>query len=204
MTGDKDDPRFDGFYLRGNAVRLFMALFLTDVPSYTALGFETRDIHYRAAPNEHYTKLYVFQETGGPKATSGPYRWGRNGALFHDVTRLRLYAEGMLERVRGRPTAWLIAPDATAENKHVAWTQGDGRPAYVFVANTDTGAPVENVDVPCIRGLEREDVLRLEFSTHGGAGAGDETLAVRGRGFRVRRLEAGEGRVYRVRSEAGA
>lgn len=36
MTADKDDPRFDEFYLAGNEVRFFCALFLTDLPSYMA------------------------------------------------------------------------------------------------------------------------------------------------------------------------
>ena len=38
ITGDKDDPRFDAFYREGSVLRLFMALFLTDMPSYMALG----------------------------------------------------------------------------------------------------------------------------------------------------------------------
>ena len=41
--------------------------------------------------------------TGGPKATHGPYVWGKNGALFHDITRLRLYADGVLTSIAGRP-----------------------------------------------------------------------------------------------------
>ncbi|HMP12896.1 MAG TPA: hypothetical protein PKD70_03380 [Saprospiraceae bacterium] len=45
MTGDKDDPRFDHFYLKGNEARFFIGLFLTDMPSYMALGFECRDPH---------------------------------------------------------------------------------------------------------------------------------------------------------------
>ncbi|MCC6412959.1 MAG: hypothetical protein IT270_14940, partial [Saprospiraceae bacterium] len=57
MTADKDDPRFDNFYLEGNEVRHFVALFLNDMPSYMGLGFECRDPHPEPAPNEHYTKL---------------------------------------------------------------------------------------------------------------------------------------------------
>ncbi|MCC6463491.1 MAG: hypothetical protein IT260_23680, partial [Saprospiraceae bacterium] len=36
MTADKDDPRFDSFYLHGNEIRYFLGLFLTDMPSYMA------------------------------------------------------------------------------------------------------------------------------------------------------------------------
>jgi hypothetical protein len=199
ITGDKDDPRFDEFYLQGNAVRLFLALFLTDMPSYMALGFETRDIHHQRAPNEHYTKLYVFHEEQGPKATSGPYIWGKNGALFHDVTRLRLCAEEILPEIGGRPTRWLIAPDVTGEGKHLAWTQRDGEPEYVFVANTDGEQGIENFNLPRIPHLGPEAQLEFFFSTAQQACEADRLLTLGYKAYRVTSLEPGEGRVYRVR-----
>jgi hypothetical protein len=198
ITGDKDDPRFDEFYRQGNALRLFMALFLGDLPSYVSLGFATRDVHHRPAPNEHYTKLYVFQERDGPKATRGPYVWGKNGALYHDVTRLRLYAEGILDEIRGRPTRWLIPPDPAREGRHLAWTQGDGSAEYVLVANTDTEKAIENVNVPRIPGLEEEAHLSLEFSTARRPPAGDRHLTLGGKGYKLTKVGPGEGRVYRV------
>lgn len=198
ITGDKDDPRFDGFYLAGNALRLFLALFLGDMPSYTALGFETRDPHPYPAPNEHYTKLYVFHEVDGPKATRGPYVWGRNAALFAQVTRLRLLAEQAVPLVRGRATRWLIAPDATAHHRHLAWTQAGARPGYLFVANTDTAAGVGPFDVPLPPGLSGQEVLELELSTQDPAAAA-EPLAFSGRAYRVPGLAPAEGRAYRIR-----
>jgi hypothetical protein len=197
ITGDKDDPRFDRFYLSGNALRLFIATFLTDMPSYVALGFETRDIHHQPAPNEHYTKLYVFQEKAGPKATAGPYRWGRNGALFHSVTRLRLYAEGIFAQIRGRSSRWLIPPDATGENKHIVWTQGDGRADYVFVANTDAEHPIQNLNIPHTADMAREVRLVAEFSTAGSIPESDRFLGLHGKGYKVMHLSPSEGRVYR-------
>lgn len=198
ITGDKDDPRFDQFYLRGNALRLFMGLFLTDMPSYMALGFETRDIHHHPAPNEHYTKLYVFQETSGPKATNGPYRWGKNGHQFRALTRLRLYAESIWPQVAGRPVRWLLPPDATAASGHIAWTQGGGGAAYVFVGNTDTERAVHNFNMP--RSLDWDDgtVLLAEFSTDTHVPEADRVLADRGYGYKVTGLGPGEGRVYRL------
>ncbi len=170
MTGDKDDPRFDEFYLAGNEARAFCALFLTDLPSYTALGFELRDIHTEAAPNEYYSKLYVFQEREGPKATTGPYRFGRNGHIFHNLTRIRLFAEELLPQIRGCPVRWLRAPDPTGSDRFLAWrvepgggagngaarvgANGSGASAaetegpLLFVANTDTQEAVENFNVP--------------------------------------------------------
>jgi hypothetical protein len=204
MTGDKDDPRFDEYYLKGNALRLFIAFFLADMPSYVALGFETRDIHHLPAANEYYTKLYVFQETSGPKATFGPYQWGRNGALFHTITRLKLYAETVLPQIKNRPTQWLICPDPTGENKHLAWTQKDASPNYVFVANTDTERHIENFDIPTIPNSTPHDRLSFEFSTVRDVPAPDRTLIYHGRGYRVHLLAAGEGRVYRlVRQKPG-
>jgi hypothetical protein len=199
ITGDKDDPRFDAFYRRGNALRMFMALFLTDMPSYMALGFETRDIHFQPAANEHYTKLYVFQETSGPKATAGPYRWGRNGAQFRALTRLRLYAEAIWPQIANRSIRWLIPPDATAESKHMAWTQGGGdRPAFVFLANSDTYQAVPNFTLPRMHGLAEGTKLAFEFSTGGQVLASDRMLSDTGYGYKVAELKPGEGRVYRA------
>ncbi|MFN2292283.1 MAG: hypothetical protein ACK2UC_13905, partial [Anaerolineae bacterium] len=194
ITGDKDDPRFDEFYMHGNTIRLFTALFLTDMPSYMALGFESRDIHHERAPNEHYTKLYVFQESLGPKATHGPYVWGKNGALFHDVTCLRLFAEEIWPEIRQRPTRWLIAPDPTGEAKHLAWTQAGDHPGYVFVANTDGHEGVRNFNLPCVAPQTR---LELVFSTHSGNDE-DQVLGLGETAYKVHYLAADEGRVYRV------
>lgn len=195
MTGDKDDPRFDEYYRKGNAVRLFLGLFLVDMPSYMALGFETREPHYQPAPNEHYTKLYVFQDVGGPKGTQGPYVWGKNGSLFHRLTRIRLYADEVLPQLQGRRTRWLIHPDPTGDAKHLAWTQAGSGPEWVFVANTGTEAPVEGFYIP--RMGVAGDALELEFSTADAVLPVDQSLPVGRVGFKVTRLEAGEGRAYR-------
>ncbi len=201
ITGDKDDPRFDAFYQKGNALRLFMALFLTHMPSYMALGFETRDTHFQPAPNEHYTKLYVFQETSGPKATSGPFRWGRNGAQFQALTRIRLYAENIWPQIAGRHIRWLIPPDATAESKHMAWTQRDGgREAFVFLVNSDTYQAVHNFGIPRIPGLAEGTRLAYEFSTRRHVLEIDKVLLETDYGYRVSQLGPSEGRVYRVES----
>ena len=143
MTADKDDPRFDDYYLRGNEARYFTALFLTDMPSYTALNFENRDVHYAPAPNEEYTKLYVFHETDGPKATHGPFRFGRNGRLFFRISRIRLFAEEFFPQLVDRSVRWLLPPDATAGRKHISWAVG----SMVFLVNFGA-EPLRNVHVP--------------------------------------------------------
>jgi hypothetical protein len=194
ITGDKDDPRFDEFYMHGNAIRLFIGLLLADMPSYMALGFETRDIHHQRAPNEHYTKLYVFQESLGPKATNGPYVWGKNGALFHDVTRLRLFAEEIWPEIIHRPTRWLIAPDPTGEAKHLAWTQADSHPTYVFVANTNGHEGIQNCNLPRLAPATR---LELVFSTKP-VGEDDRALRLGQKAYKLAYLAPDEGRAYRV------
>jgi hypothetical protein len=133
---------------------------------------------------------------GGPRGTQGPYVWGKNGALFHCLTRLRLYADPVLPQLRGRRTRWLIAPDPTGEAKHMAWTQETG-PQWAFVANTDTEAPVEGFFIPHIPGLECGR-LELDFSTAEVVPEADRCLPVGRVGFRVTRLEPGEGRSYRI------
>ena len=96
FTADKDDPRFDIFYLQGNDCRYFLATFFKFFPSYSSLGFEIRDLHPTPAPNEHYTKLYVFQVPEGPKSTNGPYVWGANGTIFEEISQINLLAESIL------------------------------------------------------------------------------------------------------------
>jgi hypothetical protein len=201
MTGDKDDPRFDEFYIKGNEVRLFMAYFLTDMPSYMGLGFRSRDVHHEPVPNEHYTKLYVFQEKTGPKATSGPYIWGKNGALFHRLSRLTLYAESIFAQIQDLPVEWLIPPDATAEQKFIAWTLASTTPEFIFVANLDIDQEVHNFNIPLVAGTV--DKLDCEFSTTDFLSQPDQTLEWRQglKGYKIHRMFAGEGRVYRRRAK---
>ena len=138
ITGDKDDPRFDRFYLRGNEARLFIGLF-SDMPSYQGLGFSQRDPHPEPAPNEHYTKLYVFHLDKGPKATHGPYTWGKNGELFHNLLRIRQFGEEYWPTIKNSKTKWLIPPDPTAKQLLIAWTQ-EVESKILFVVNLGTAA----------------------------------------------------------------
>lgn len=199
MTADKDDPRFDEFYVGGSEARMFIALFLTQMPTYMALGFETRDVHFGPAPNEHYTKLYVFQETGGPKATHGPYVWGRNGHLFSAITRLRRYADALWPALQGRPVRWLLPPDARAFNKVIAWTQADA-PEFVFMVNTNFHQHSGQFGLPVPPGVDAvaPPMLDGEFTTLStGIPPVDEVLTFNGKHYPVASLAPGEGRVYR-------
>ncbi|MCB0211215.1 MAG: hypothetical protein KDJ52_17885 [Anaerolineae bacterium] len=196
MTADKDDPRFDEFYRSGNALRFFIGLFLTNMSSYMGLGFETRDVHHHPAPNEHYTKLYVFQESDGPKATHGPYIWGKNGYLYNHLTRLKLYADEIWSKIAGRPVRWLLRPDALGESKLLAWTQADDNPNYIFVANSDPYQPIASFGLPTIPHVDPLAPWRCEFSTVGRIAEKDKTLLYNGKHYKVASLAPSEGRVY--------
>jgi hypothetical protein len=135
MTGDKDDPRFDRFYVSGNELRFFVSLFLTEIPSYMGLGFECRDVHLSPAPNEHYTKLFVFRIDEGEKATFGNYHWGENETLFLNLQKIRLLAEKILPLIQGKKVIWRKPIALTA--KVIAWSYEDSD--YTFVANFDLG-----------------------------------------------------------------
>ncbi len=195
MTADKDDPRFDVFYRDGNALRLFLAFFLTDMPSYMGLGFEWRDRHDQPAPNENYTKLFVFQERDGTKATHGPYVWGKNEELFSQITRLKLYLEIIWPKVSGKSIRWLIAPDACGANPLLAWTQAD-RPEYIFTANTSPEKPSGGFGIPA---PVDSHLCELEFSTSQETPAGDQKLAFNGIYYPVANLDPAEGRVYAIK-----
>ena len=141
MTADKDDPRFDSFYLEGNEIRMFIGLFLTDMPSYMGLGFEQRDPHPTPAPNEHYTKLYVFQLSEGEKATQEKYHWGQNGELFGHITALKIISDEIGQSIENQAIKWLIEPDMNGIGKVITWTQKNN-PQYVFVVNLDTNQDI--------------------------------------------------------------
>jgi hypothetical protein len=137
ITADKDDPRFDEFYRHGNSARYFIALFLTDMPSYYSLGFEVRGQNLERNKNESYTKLYVFKITDDSetdKVTHGPFEWGINGTHFDSMNRLRFFGESIWATIANKPTQWLLAPDRTAQCKLVVWTQANS-PEYIFIVN---------------------------------------------------------------------
>ncbi len=200
MTADKDDPRFDDLYRAGNEARLFTALFLPDMPSYTALGYEVRDIHDEPVENERYTKLFVFRERGESnvfpsKARRGnDFVWGENQALFDRLTALRSYADDILPDLAGTSTRWLLPPDASAQRGTAAWTQ-QGAARHVFVVNYD---PTTNSGYFGIPALEPEVVLVAEFSTIGHVREVDRRIEGNGLFHRLEGLAPGEGRVYRI------
>ncbi len=201
MTADKDDPRFDEFYRAGNEVRLFTALFLPDMPSYTGLGFEVRDVHWEPVENERYTKLFVFREEGDSniypsKARFGDtFVWGENQDLFERLTRLRVFADEILPSIAGTTTEWLIPPDATTHRGIAAWTQtGDAR--LVFLANYDLDRGSGYFGIPA---LDPQAVFDAAFSTTGSVPEIDDHLTSNGFFHRVENLAPGEGRVYVLR-----
>ncbi|MEO1713547.1 MAG: hypothetical protein AAFU60_09465 [Bacteroidota bacterium] len=191
MTGDKDDPRFDKFYVHANAARYFTGVFLTDWPSYMGLGFECRDLHLEPAPNEHYTKLYVFQIQEGPKATQGPYHWGQNAVLFEQIARIRDLAEVILPGLRGAATQWLLSPDATGYCPYVAWTQQN--PEFLFVVNFAGQGSFSNIKVPTIEA--RPGPLDCAFSL--GHSTENTQAYATSQHIQLHNLPPGSCRVYR-------
>ena len=142
MTADKDDPRFDEFYRTGNLFRYFMALFLTDMPSYVGLGFEVRNRHKTRGANEEYTKLYVFDigdDRQPDKVTHGPFVWGQNTDQFAAIGRMRTFAESIWPDITGEETRWLVAPD-TAGFDYIVWAHTEPT-GYVFAASMTGGLP---------------------------------------------------------------
>ena len=133
FTADKDDPRFDrNFGGGGSVARYFFAAFCPRFPSYSSLGFRVRDEHPEPAPNESYSKLYVFHYDEGPKATRGPYRWGANDALLaacHSIDAERARRRGG-PHGSDDPFSWIDPPDPTSQRKIIAWATG-GAEYYV-------------------------------------------------------------------------
>lgn len=191
MTGDKDDPRFDQFYLDGNEARLFIALFLTNMPSYMALGFEQRDPHPEPVANEYYTKLFVFLMDKGSKAVRGPYRWGNNVALFSRLYRIRLQADQLWSEIANKEVHWLIYPNPAGTHFVIAWQIADT--PYLFMVNLDTKSIRKNVKIPLVA---PEPKYRLIFSTLSSVAGRYRKLPYHGGHLQITQLEAGEGRIY--------
>ncbi len=198
MTADKDDPRFDKFYVAGNVLRMFVALFVADMPSYMGLGFETRNTHLgHAEHNEEYSKYFVFQVKDPEKATNGVFEWGKNTMLFHLLTYLKLLAEDILPVIAAQKTQWLIYPDAMTWKKVIVWTQNES-PQFVFVANTDLQNRCKRFAIPAIEGVENHS-LKLIFSTTLGVAEIDKELFFNGKHYTVSHgLEEDECRIYKI------
>lgn len=198
MTADKDDPRFDKFYLKGNELRLFLGFFLTDMPCYIGAGFEIRDPHTQPAPNEHYSKLYIFQESIGPKMTSGPYVWGKNGRLFGNVIKIKFYLEKILDDIREQTTVWVISPNSKSKNKVIAWTQKKQSPKYLFLANLDIDNAENDIIIPRNTLNSMNSHIDVTFSTANHIWDCDKTIKSRDDFYQVKRLAEGEGRIYKI------
>ena len=186
MTADKDDPRFDEFYLKGNEIRMFIGLFLTNMPSYMALGFEQRDSHPNPAPNEHYTKLYVFQISEGDKATHGKYVWGQNGRLFSNLSILKTISDKISHHIDNQEIEWLIKPDIKGKNKIIAWKQQENS-QYIFVVNMDIENNIETDDLKNIKNI---NFAKPYYTT---AKRNNEKS-----NFEIIFLEKGECRIYEI------
>ena len=208
MTADKDDPRFDGFYRAGNEARLFTAMLLPDMPSYTGLGFEIRDVHDEPVANERYTKLFVFHEEGesniypSKARFSDTYIWGENEDLFAAITRLRSFVEDTLPDIVGTTTQWLIPPDATTLRGTAAWTQeratmAPGAERYLFVVNYDLDGDSGYFGVPA---LPADAVLVPLFSTKGDEHLAPDPILHNGFFHRIPNLTPGEGQAFRITS----
>lgn len=201
MTADKDDPRFDEFYWKGNEARYFIGTFLTDMLSYMALGFECRDTHLTPAPNEHYTKLYVFLEKkGNPKAVHGNYIFGKNNLLFNRLEAIKEKADEILPKIKTAKTQWLLPPDPTGYFKIIAWTQSEN-PQYVFVVNLDVAQAVSRVKIP-LGNLGKKltpqyvPFLLSTFSTLGDFSA--EKIIFNGKNFDIGDMQAGEAKIFEI------
>ena len=196
MTADKDDPRFDKFYVNGNELRHFIGQCLPMLPAYMALGFEMRDPHQKPAPNEHYSKLFVFQEKLGEKATNGSFVWGKNVRLFENFTRLNLLLSDIWQEISESESRWILPPDMADYYPAIAWTAAIPAPQWLFVANLDTEKAAAAVVIPA-RYLANARQIERIFST------ADQPLpakpvSISGSNFRIAEMLPGEGQIYQL------
>ena len=192
ITADKDDPRFDSYYLTGNLVRYFVALFMPALPSYVGAGFEMRGIHTERARNEAYSKLFVFQisdpdETD--KVTTGPYQWGINRENFVTITKMREWAEVLLPEFQNQPVEWLAYPDPTLSSYYIAWAIRD----CLFVCNLKGNTETRHVT---LREKQTGTTLRLLYTST--AGSQDYAPESNGVFYTLPPLYPDECRIYKL------
>ncbi|MBK9508629.1 MAG: hypothetical protein IPO04_03730 [Cytophagaceae bacterium] len=143
ITADKDDPRFDEFYKKGNHLRYFVGTFFPEMPSYMSLGFEVRNPHLERAINEEYTKLYVFQITDDEetdKVTHGPFIWGKNFAFFQEIEKMKMVFEKHFVQQNQNDFAWISKPNK--ENFLMSWRVGN----LIFEAALKPDLQLSSVD----------------------------------------------------------
>lgn len=156
MTADKDDPRFDEFFEKGNLLRYFVATFLVNMPSYVSLGFESRNPHLTRVPNEEYSKLYVFQiidEKEKDKVTHGPYIFGKNETIFAEIEKLKLIFESLSASFNNQ-VVWHKKPELN--QKLGIWETGK----HIFISNFSES---EDIDFSQIEKLSKN--LELVYSS---------------------------------------
>lgn len=157
ITADKDDPRFDEFYRKGNHLRLFIGLFLSNMPSYMSLGFETRNLHEQRGKNEEYSKLYVFQindESELDKVTHGPFEWGINHHQFEHFTNIRVLAEEIWQDIVNQTPTWIEMPNK--DQNFAVWSIAN---TYIFVSCFNPDISKTETEISSMFGLESYDIL---------------------------------------------
>ena len=197
ITSDKDDPRFDKFYLKGNEFRYFVTLFMVDIPTYYSLGFETRDPHPEPFPNEFYTKLFVFQERVGSKKTSGSYQWGKNWQLFVNLIKIRLIAEQIIPEILNKKVKFLQPPDPMYETRTIIWTTDEHDVKYIFIANSDVEHVQTNISIPVLK-LDKAYDLELLFSLPDRENSENQVIIANNYRFKLDTIEPGAVRIYKI------
>ena len=162
FSADKDDPRFDDHFVRGNVARYFFAAFYPGLPSYSSLGFRARAPRVAPVANERYSKYYVFHYDEGPKATRGPYVFDRDTDLYAACARIDGFRQNMSRDYADAPGDFVLGPDVTAERRHVVWRAG----GYLFAVNfgaapaaVDLDARGRISDTPVDEGAERLEAV---------------------------------------------
>ena len=135
FSADKDDPRFDDHFLAGSLARYFFAAFCPALPAYSSLGFRTRLPHPTPAPNEHYSKFYVFRFEHGPRATHGPYVFGDNRGLYEACARVDGFRQNMPDGFSSTEVTFVLGPDPTGARRYLVWRAG----GYLFAVNFGDG-----------------------------------------------------------------
>ena len=154
MTGDKDDPRFDEFYLTGNEARLFTAL---SSPICPVIWRSVSNAGTLTPPRRPTSTIPSSTSSASAVARRRPevYVFGKTPG-FTTGYQPASAAEQILPQIVSADTHWLLPPDATAATRVIAWTQSPHHGSFCRQSGWKEAAV--NIKIPRLQ--DRENCRR--------------------------------------------
>lgn len=175
-------------------IKEFAALFL-NMPSYMAMGFETREIE--PENKNEFTKPFI-------KKSDKSYEWGENYYFYGPLSKMRKAYDQLKGVIQNQAHWWLNADN----NKIKSWMYLDktneNKPSYLFVVNSNPDlnatetASIENPLNALNDKTAKSISLVPVMSTNQKPNKLESQIVYKGNNIKVTNMAPGEGRIYKV------